>query len=69
MRERDGSARGDSRYYRPHTSDSIRQVAGATNATDDRAVASNFSIRKLSIHRFGPSDCSSEIEIAFKFDY
>jgi hypothetical protein len=34
MRERDGSARGDSRYYRPHTSDSIRQVAGATNDGD-----------------------------------
>ncbi len=29
------------------------------NGPDDRAVAREFSIRKRSIHRFGPSDCSA----------
>jgi hypothetical protein len=33
-------------------------LSESDNATDDRAVARKFSIRKRPTHRFGPSDCS-----------
>jgi hypothetical protein len=46
MGDRDGSAQADSRYSRPQRSDSIRQAAGATNGTDDRAVANKFTNKK-----------------------